>query len=551
MPKPTVYIAKDDGGSGSYANTSFKDRGYQLVIGAKFDGVNLRYLHLDTCMEKRITSSAQIPMQPLQNGNTIADHMYRNPDEYTVSGVFGIYGANKDCKDYDGIPDIGNAGDRLTNIQNVFEYIKDNGILCDLTTINEAEQGTKRFKQRKSMALQNISWVERQASMQFTLTFREIIAVQVKEDPVIKPIEDAPNIFLPPAKSLGQILVEGSDGNSAGAGSATEEMSPYAKIVLESLLRNGYIENAVANFLATVGTNIAGYGIGFAQITLILGIGALVGTAGAALLMAGALGTVVTAIGGASAAATAVFPVGTIIGASVAAILGVALLVNHLVQKNKEKARQKKMFKLVNNLDKYIDKNGNVDMAGALKDPAVTINVDEMDRLQDFLNKVKDRILDTVSNCTFYTISNGQKDNDEREVVLNIGNTPYYVMFSKDPTNEFYGWKLSVKTAGVGGDCSLNGTNGTILHESFTPCSSFEEMNVNTTCLFRDATRKYEVYLYNPNLSFEVNPTVDALMNTAKYLCGYQLVVSYGHVKDNVDKIYNAINDEIIKGGYV
>ena len=37
------------------------DRGFQLVIGAKFDGVNYTYLHLDTCHQKNINSSAVIP----------------------------------------------------------------------------------------------------------------------------------------------------------------------------------------------------------------------------------------------------------------------------------------------------------------------------------------------------------------------------------------------------------------------------------------------------------------------------------------------------------
>ena len=125
----------------------FPDRGYQLVIGAKFDGINYTYLFLDTCTEKRISGSARIPTQPLQDGNTMADHMYREPDEFTVSGSFSLYGANSGIL-YNDVPGIGDTGDRLQNIETVFEYIKDSGILCDLTTINWAKDKSTRFKQR-------------------------------------------------------------------------------------------------------------------------------------------------------------------------------------------------------------------------------------------------------------------------------------------------------------------------------------------------------------------------------------------------------------------
>lgn len=519
------------------------DRGYQVVIGAKFDGTNYTYLHLDTCTDKQITASATIPTQPLQDGRTMSDHMYRNPDTYNIRGSFGLFGQNRNNTDYDNIPDVGTAGDRLTNIQSVFEYIKDNGILCDLTTLDEGANGTVRFKIRKSMALKSITWVESQVSMTYSFEWQEVICVNAQQYIEAKMDDDLPSIYLPEARSLGQVMVQEN--------LADGEVSPYVKIVLQSLIQNGYIQNGVVRFLAAAGTNAVAIMVGMLQVSLVAVIGAIVATAVVIGAVIG-LSAILTAVGASAAAMTAIFPVGTIVGAAIGAIVGVIALVAHLINKNKEKAKQKKMFKLVQNLDHYIDKNGYLDdakLAQALKDGSVKASVEELDRLQKFLSDIKNQILNITDNCAFYSLSSGPDDNNEREVVLNIGNTPYYITFYKTP-GQGYGWNASVKTPGASGDVELDGTNGEMLNR-FCPVSTFEEMDVYTNCMFRDATRQYEVYLYNPSLNPEVNRSTTAMRNAATYLSSYQLVVSRGHIKDNVNKIYEAINNAIIEGGYV
>ena len=155
------------------------DFGFQLVIGAKLDGVNYQYLYLDTCMEKKVTSSATIPIYPLQDGTTMSDHMYRNPDTFSIQGSFSLAGARASDRNY-GAPftdEVASGQDRLTKIQAVFEYIKDNGILCDLTTFGPSGNGETRFKTRHNMALQSVTWVEKQISMEYTMEFHEIICV--------------------------------------------------------------------------------------------------------------------------------------------------------------------------------------------------------------------------------------------------------------------------------------------------------------------------------------------------------------------------------------
>ena len=69
---------------------------YKLVIGYNpnqyFDGSTeaSEYLFLDTINERTIDGSNTTPSQPMQNGDSISDHTYRNPNEMSISGEFGL-----------------------------------------------------------------------------------------------------------------------------------------------------------------------------------------------------------------------------------------------------------------------------------------------------------------------------------------------------------------------------------------------------------------------------------------------------------------------------
>lgn len=510
------------------------DRGFSLVIGANLNG-EYTYLYLDTCHEKRVEGSSTIPTHPLQNGNTMADHMYRNPDTFTVSGSFSMFGRYANDETYESIEVESDHG-RLAKIQSVFEYIKDNGILCNLTTMRSMTPNSEtRFKTRNNFALEHISWIENQASMSFTLSFKEIIAVAIEEYEV-KDDADLPNIVMPPARTLGQMMVaEENEG----------EVSPYVNIVILALQENGYLQNGVARAFQLMGTVVLGY------------IGATSIIAAAILLIAGiikagvAIGAAIAAAVGASAAITPAVPVGTIIGIAAIAIIGVGITIMKTVNKVKEKRRQKKMFKLINNLKDYVADDGTVDekaLQEAINTNGVSINESEVDRLNRFLTEVKNSILAVQSDCMFYAISNGQDDNTEREVVLNIANNAYYLSFIKDVSSSD-GWKLQVSTTNSTGDAvDLNGTNGILLNGGWCPCTSFDEMDPMTNCIFKDATREYQVYLYAPNLAIQKDARAGAAVK--KLLCSYYIVVSKGNVQSNVEKIYKAIDDAIRAGGY-
>ena len=168
-------------------------------------------LHLDTIQERDITSSAKIATQPLFNGNTLSDHMYRDPDSYQVSGTFSVFGAYRDDeRNYAYVPGTNINGDRLTNIQKTFEYIKDNAIICNLMTYVSGQEGSSRFKQRPSMAIESITWKEMESSMSYSFTFKEILALSWDNTAIeIKIAEDnKSDLSLPQAQNLGQIWLK-------------------------------------------------------------------------------------------------------------------------------------------------------------------------------------------------------------------------------------------------------------------------------------------------------------------------------------------------------
>ena len=445
------------------AGTSGTHRGYELVIRAKFDGKNETWLHLDTITEKNLTSSARIPTQPMQDGNTMADHMYRNPDEYSVSGTFSLYGKYWNDKTYDKIDAIGNTGDRLTNIQAAFEYIKNNGILCDLTTMTNDNMGDIRFKQRNHMALESITWRESQASMAYSLTFKEIICVDVEED-TVKTDENLPSIYMPSAKSLGEIMV--SDAPSG-------EMSVYAKILTRLLIKKKLlivIEDGDESVLDTLSGGIFGKSYIEERKNTIIKLISVINSCKnnePIFNMNDAYNSIVYKF--------LSYCLDKIKPGKEAVSVGIhTTFVYHNIT-------------IYTNFENYLNSKGNIIASKALADPEFKLNFKELNRLENLLTDVKNRISELFSKCMMYSISSGKNDNDEREVVLNIENTTYYVLFTKDQTSDI-GWKISVTSQGNYEAISLGGDNGEAVNVNCWPiCVSFDDLTKDN-CIFIDST---------------------------------------------------------------
>lgn len=507
-------------------------QGYQLVIDCHCNDGTIKRLFLDTCTEKRITVSAQLASQPVQDGRVISDHMYSNPDEYTISGTFSLYGNIR--YEYDDFPEVGASTDRLTNIQNVFEYIKDNALLCDLTTLSLDIDGSERFKIRKGMALKNITWVEKQASMLYNLTFGEIMTVTIGEE-YISPDEDLPITIMPVARSLGAILTE-----------EDKEGTDYiSEILVETLYERGYITKKDGRWFVEMLSSFGKIGVG--QYILCKVIGCVVGSI---LVSLGIIAAVafMNIVLHTSIAISSCFPVGTVIGAVAGAIMGIVFFIKKL----KEYKKEKKILHLVNNIDPYVitlaDGNVELDVEGAKKNTSV--NNEDLMKLMRVIAEVKTQVLKLNDDCKIYQISSSEDDNTDREVIINIAGKSYFITFTKNNNSDF-GWNFDV--------CAMNdsyeavpliGSNGMLLDRNKV-ISRLEEADINTNCLFVDSTFEYYVFIYNPSLNEEQNPSQEEQDVVKTKLFSFQVLVTKGPIKNHLESIKDAIYNTIENIGYI
>lgn len=490
----------------------------KLIIGCNFqqyesqggDFTPTQYLIFDKIDDRQITAKSTIASQPMQSGDTISDHMYRNPDEYSVSGTFSLNGVNWNDNSYDFIQ----QGDRLTNIQHAFEKIKNEGILCTLITIDVDDYGklksgeayydaatnkmvnaSTRFKIRRNMALNSITWTEMQNSVKFTFGFFQVIMVEAQE--YVNMTEEMrkelalPSVNNPYGSSLGTVL--------------SETGALYTSI-FDTLNDRGYFDKDFLKNLVTENL-LEGYGtIGKALINV-----ATVAAVAAGVIVVG----VVAAVAGVGAVTAAIFPVGTIIAAAAALVASVVYAVVNITKQAKEAEKKLKMFKLVN--------------GSAMQDT---------NRLMNMMFDVESQINQIQSNVTVYAI----QENKPQQIIMNIAGNYYTIDFSENNTND-YGWQAKVL------DIDGKPISG-MLHDSWCPVASFTDMNRNLNCWFRDNTRQYEVYLMNPALSPNYNPKENEVKAVRNELSSYTIWVSKGNIEDNVKMIQDTIITAIEEQGF-
>lgn len=530
------------------------DLGFQLVIEAKVTDTDHRYLYLDTCMEKRVRSSARIATQPLQDGNFMADHMYKEPDVFTVRGSFSLAGARANDESFftDWSGDIAKS-DRLTEIQSIFEYIKDKGILCDLTTYSPTGTGKTRFKTRSNMALRSITWVEKQLSMEYEFEFQEIICVEIPYSDQVNS-DDYPSIYSPQSASLGMLLSGGT--NEYGD-------SGYISLILQCLINAGFLAQSDVTLLANSDDDSGMWWVDKTPSEEELKIRKMISAA--------SKNSASSYIKDRLNAGYFILSILTM-GLS-SAIMG--------AQEYANQGKRSKIFSLFRNTEKYIDANGVIDVANAMKDPNVKINEDSWYKFQQFIIAAKNKILDIKAGIDVYQLSTGKDDNQARELCVTLNGRPYYLIFdTKDvdfPDIYSHGlsktytrrvWYANVKTIDINGktvSLASSTAYGKLVNNEF-PITSILDADYRTNALFMDAEWKNEVYLLFDNSSIDLNnyqipyrtiDTIDAdpkqlayaeALLEYQYLCNYYLIISNGHISDNITEFYNQllnfINDQ-------
>lgn len=150
---------------------SVQDNSYRVVIETELDDQEL-FIEFDKVDEVPVESNSDITTHPLVNGDTIADHMYRTPVTMSINGSFSLSG-------YKPTVFPGGSSDRLNNIEDTFERIKNEGKFCTITKMNRNEKDSFRFKRREQMVLRSIRFVEKQNSLDVSLSFNEVMTANV------------------------------------------------------------------------------------------------------------------------------------------------------------------------------------------------------------------------------------------------------------------------------------------------------------------------------------------------------------------------------------
>lgn len=212
---------------------------------------------LDTINDVSVASSSRLTRHPIVNGDIIADHMYKEAITVRLNGSFSLNGGT--------LVNINTSGSTLSNIQKLFERLKNEGIICTLMKITTDATQNLRFLQRANMVLSDISWTEKINSMNFDFTFTQVLtntgAVISQNSMNLTEFEDGEEYSV---ENIGngtpagtEIVQDLSDDipSTGGGGVSSEYNAPGAGLTSSTLsqtsisLTNANIENLMKDIL--------------------------------------------------------------------------------------------------------------------------------------------------------------------------------------------------------------------------------------------------------------------------------------------------------------
>lgn len=212
---------------------------FRMILKATIDNEEQEF-EFDVVEDTTINASSTLTSHPLVNGDITADHMYRNQTTVSMSGIFSLSGNQPTAY-------TGSYSDRLTNIEHIFERIKNEGIMCTLQKLNRSDDATVRFKERNNMVLTSIVWIELQNALKFSFSFTEAILIDVEEEYN----ENADDIYIP---SFAEPSVR----------DFTDTFIDWSQIenkLLEELQRNVYSTEELNTIISTSATMSSNSGI--------------------------------------------------------------------------------------------------------------------------------------------------------------------------------------------------------------------------------------------------------------------------------------------------
>ena len=212
------------------------DSAYILVVSCNLDNEQQEFM-FDYVSDTDTRLISDITTHPMVNGDIVADHMFKNPLSFNVSGIFSLYGNKRTAFGHN----------RLESIQTTFERIKNEAILCNISIQTANGQEGTRFKSRKNMVLSAITWREKQASIDFSFTFNEILFVELTPQEYAKNINDEylPSLSSPTELNFTDVLIDFNDVDAYLIDELTKA----------GLIGEGFLDKAI-NMAANFGKDI-------------------------------------------------------------------------------------------------------------------------------------------------------------------------------------------------------------------------------------------------------------------------------------------------------
>lgn len=338
---------------------------FAVVISCKMNESDnhLTSFVLDTVNDTNINSSVTMTTFPVVSGDLVADHIYNNADSLSLSGTFSLNGSKGIVVDQEGA--------KLEAVQTLFDKIKREGILCEIVKVHNTTTKEMRFKHHSNMVLTSISWTEKTNSLDFTFNFKEALLSAINEDDLDPKDTDGrlPSVTDPVISTFTDTLI---DWNSIT--SSINEM-----LKAENLITDGFL-----NYLSGLGASaLVALGVGTVVAALVVGTFAVSRVAG---LVIGVI------------AAAGVF------------IYGLYKVLKKIVNKNKYKIEQFKLYK------------------------SEEENKKEVKRYCNFTDEIHKNLLQLNNAIKVYSVSSDK----EQECQLSLDNNYYQFKFVKNNTTGEY-----------------------------------------------------------------------------------------------------------------
>lgn len=423
-------------------------------------------INFDLISSISVTSSSNLTENTMMNGDIIADHIYREPDEVTISGSYGLFG-NRNIQ-------FSGPRDKLGNIEEYFENIKNKGYKCSIITRSLLNNSSTRFKTRENMVLTSIEWTHHQTSIEFSLTFTEqkTASLQTQNIPYTEEDEDGPEI---------------TDGIAT---SFTEEVLDWEAIYTLIIMLLDEDNMMTDEFKGELKE------LSFSESGLIWGVAGGVLVIGGAIAAAAVSNVIVASIGTALGVAAASGPVGWLVaaaGAIVAGFVCIGIGIANAIEENKRKQE----------LIAAQERRGHDQFQYFEGDDER--NEEELEDFFNFVGGIADYIKTLDNYITVYKIPTDA----QQEMTIYIDDNNYVFKFNKISDSEGYQLTLSTPSKVI--------KQSTCWNECKTDISKLTDNNY----LYKTSNR-YRIYLMYSNLDENGNPKLSG----KNVLTNYFILVS-------------------------